>query len=135
MQWNRPHCITKCCGVVVLVFHRHHVIAVHGIKGLFYRRLLESVMSTNIRIFKYSNKMALKYYFFLHSCHFPSTNISVYSFVDFRTTKYIRIFIRKFLDIQIYLNICSEHYFNICLAIFNEKSIFKYNLCIQKYPV
>ena len=73
----------KCCEVVVLVFHRHHVIADHGIKGLFYRRLLESVMSMNIRIFEYSNKMALKYYSYSHSCHFPSTNIFGYSFVDF----------------------------------------------------
>ena len=78
-------------------------------------------MSTNIGIFEYSNKMALEYYLYLHSCHFPSTNIFGYSFVDFWTTEYIKIFVCKFLEIQIYLNIYSEPYLNICQSIFNEK--------------
>ena len=80
-----------------------------------------SVMSTNIRIFKYSNKMALEYYSYSYSCHFPSTNIFGYSFVDFWTTEYIRIFVHKFSKIRIYLNICSEPYFDIWLSIFKEK--------------
>ena len=58
------------------------------------------VMCTNIRIFKYSNKMALKYYSYLYSCHFPNTNIFGYSFVDFWTTEYIRICVRKFSKIR-----------------------------------
>ena len=65
--------------------------------------------------------MALKYFSYSYSCHFPSTNIIGYSFVNFWTTQYIPIFICKFLKIQNYLNICSETYFNICLSIFNEK--------------
>ena len=88
-------------------------------------------MSMNIRIFKYSNKIALEYYLYLYSCHFPSTNIFGYSFIDFWTTKYIRIFVCKFSKIRIYLNICSEPYFNIQLSIFNEKSKSRYNLCIK----
>ena len=80
-----------------------------------------SVMSLNIRIFEYSNKMALKYYSYLYSCHFPSTNIFGYSFVDFWTTEYIQIFVCKFLKIRIYLIICSEPHSNICASIFNEQ--------------
>ena len=68
----------------------------------------KAVMSTNIWIFKYSNKMALEYYLYSYSCHFLSTNILGYSFVDFWTTKYIQIFVCKFLKIQIYFNICSN---------------------------
>ena len=68
-------------------------------------RWTRAVMSTNIRIFEYSNKMALEYYSYSYSCHFPSTNIFGYSFVDFWTAEYIRIFIRKFSKIWIYLNI------------------------------
>ena len=64
--------------------------------------------------------MALKYYSYLHSCHFPSTNIFGYSVIDFLTTKYIWIFVSKFLEIRLYLNICSKPFFNICLSIFNE---------------
>ena len=93
--------------------------------------LIYTVMSTNIRIFKNSNKMALEYYLYSYSCHFPSTNIIRYSFVDFLTTEYIRIFVRKFSKIQLYLNICSEPYFNIQLSIFYEKSKSRYNLCIK----
>ena len=78
-------------------------------------------MSMSIRIFEYLNKMALEYYLYSHSCHFPSTNILGYSFVDFWTTKYIRMIVCKFLKIRIYLNICSEPHFNIYLFIFNEK--------------
>ena len=78
-------------------------------------------MSTNIGIFEYSNKMGLEYYLYLHSCHFPSTNIFAYSFVDFWTTEYVQIFVCKFLEIRIYLNIYSEPYFIICLSIFNKK--------------
>ena len=48
-------------------------------------------MSTNIGILEYSNKMALKYYSYSYLCHFPSTNILEYSFVDFWTTEYIQI--------------------------------------------
>ena len=88
-------------------------------------------MSTNIRIFEYSNKMALEYYSYSYSCHFPSTNIFGYSFVDFWTTEYIRIFVHKFSKIRIYLNICSEPYFDIQLFIFNEISKSRYNLCIK----
>ena len=39
------------------------------------------MMSTNMQIFEDLNEMALEYYLF--SCHFPSTNILGYSFVDF----------------------------------------------------
>ena len=92
-----------------------------------------AVMSINIWIFEYSNKMALKYYSYSYSCHFSSTNIFGYSFVDFWTTEYIRIFVRKFLKIRIYLNICTEPYFNICLSTFNEKSKSRYSLCTKKY--
>ena len=69
---------------------------------------VKTVMSTNIRIYEYSNKMALEYYSHLYSCHFPSTNIFGYSFVDFWTTEYILIFVCKFLKIRIYLNICKS---------------------------
>ena len=65
-------------------------------------------MSTNIWLFKYLNKMALEYHLSLHLCHFPSTSKLGYSFVDFWKTEYIWIFVRKFLDIRIYLNIFSE---------------------------
>ena len=88
-------------------------------------------MSTNIQIFEYSKKMALKYYLYSYLCHFPSTNIFRYSFVDFWTTEYIRIFVCKFSKIRLYLNICSEPYFDIQLFIFNEKSKSRYNLCIK----
>ena len=83
--------------------------------------VMNTLMSTNIQIFKYSNKMALEYYSYSYLCHFPSSNIFGYSFVDFWTTKYIRIFFCKFLKIQIFLNICYELYFNICLSMFNEQ--------------
>ena len=92
---------------------------------------LRPVMSTNIQIFEYSNKMAIEYYSYSYSCHFLSTNIFEYSFVDFWTTKYIRIFVRKFSKIRIYLNIGSETYFNIWLSVFNEKSKSRWNLCIK----
>ena len=82
---------------------------------------LEPVMSTNIRILEYSNKMALEYYSYSYSFHLSSTNIFGYSFVDFWTTEYIRIFVCKFSKIRLYLNICTESYFNIQLSIFNEK--------------
>ena len=90
-----------------------------------------AVMSTNIQIFEYSNKMALKYYSYSYLCHLPSMNIFGYSFVDLWTTEYIQIFVCKFSKIRIYLNICSESYFNIQLSIFNEKSKSRYNLCIK----
>ena len=67
--------------------------------------------------------MALKYYSYSYSFQFPSRNIFGYSFVDFWKTKYIQIFVRKFFKIRIYLNICSEPYFNICLSIFNGKKL------------
>ena len=67
-------------------------------------------MSTNIWIFKYSNKMALEYY--SYSCQLPSTNIFGYSFVHFWTTEYIQIFVHKFLKNEIYLNICLQTYSN-----------------------
>ena len=78
------------------------------------------VMSTNIWIFEYSNKRALKYYSDSDSCHFPSTNIFGYSFGDFWEIEYIQIFVRKYSKILIYLNICLKPYFNIWLSIFNN---------------
>ena len=54
---------------------------------------LLAVMSMNIRVFKYLNKMALEFYLYLYLCHFPSTNIFIYSFVDLKK--------------RLYLNICS----------------------------
>ena len=67
--------------------------------------------------------MALKYYSYLHSCqYFLSKNIFGYSFVDFWTTEYIKIFVCKFLEIRIYLNIRSEPYFDICLSILNKQA-------------
>ena len=75
--------------------------------------------------------MAFEYYSYLYLCHFPITNIFGYSFVDFWTTEYIRIFVPKFSKMWIYLNICSEPYFNIRLSLFNEKSKSRYNLCIK----
>ena len=75
-------------------------------------------MSTNIRILKYLNEMA-------------STNMFGYSVVDFWTTKCIQILVCKFLKIQIYLNICSELYSNICLYFFNKKRKSRYYLCIR----
>ena len=50
---------------------------------------LSAVMSTNIQILEYSNKMAIEYYSYSYMCHFPSMNIFGYSFVDFWTTEYI----------------------------------------------
>ena len=94
--------------------------------------ILVTVMSTNIRIFEYLNKIALEYYSYSYSFHFSSTNIFRYWFVDFWTTEYIRIFVRKLLKIGIYLNIYSEQYFNICLSIFDEKSTSRYSLCTKK---
>ena len=81
--------------------------------------------------FEYLNKMVLKYYSYSYSCHFPSTNIFGYSFIDFWTTKYIQIFVCKFLKILIYLKICSEPSSNICLYVFNEKRKSRYNWCIK----
>ena len=80
-----------------------------------------SVMSMNIWILDYKNKMALKYYSYLYLRHFPSTNIFKYSFVDFWTNKYIRIFVRKFFKIKINLNICSEPYLNVSLSFLMKK--------------
>ena len=77
--------------------------------------------------------MALEYYLYSYLCHFPGTNKFGYSFVDFWTTKYIRIFVRKFKKIQLYMNVCSKPYFNIQLSIFNENSKYKYNLCIKNF--
>ena len=75
--------------------------------------------------------MAHEYYSYSYSCHFPSTNIFGYSFVDFLTTEYIRIFVRKFSKNRICLNVCSKPYFNIQLNIFNEKNKSRYNLCMK----
>ena len=50
------------------------------------------VMSTNIQILKYLNKMALKYYSYLYLCHF-CTNIFRYSFSKYVASEYIRIFV------------------------------------------
>ena len=91
----------------------------------------EPVMSMNNRIFEYLIEMALKYYSSSYSCHFPSTNIFGYSFIDFWTTEYIRIFVRKSSKIRLCLNICSEPYFHIQPSIVNEKSTSRYNLCIR----
>ena len=120
------------------------------------------------QIFEYLNKKALEYYSYSYSCHFPSTNMFGYSFVDFWTTKYIQIFVCKFFKILIYLNIWI--YSDIHSLIFGQpnifensfvnsskfsyiwifaqnlilmfaylflmkKSIVRYSLCIQKYPV
>ena len=92
-----------------------------GISLVYWSSSSLPVMSTNIQIFEYSNKMAFEYYSYLYSWHFPSMNIFGYSFVDFWTTKYIWIFVHKFSKIRIYLNSCSEPYFNIRLSIFIEK--------------
>ena len=81
-------------------------------------------MSTNICKFEYLNNIAFKYYLYLYLCHFPSKNIFGNLLVDFWMTEYIRIFVRKFMKIQIYMNIGSKSHFNICLSIFNEQ--FKY---------
>ena len=48
-------------------------------------------------------------------------NIFGYSFVDFLTTEYNRIFVLKFLKIRIYLNICLKLYFHICLSFLTKK--------------
>ena len=89
-----------------------------------YKMRKKAVMSTSVWIFEYLNKMALKYYLHSYLCHFPSTNTFEYSFVGFWTTECIWIFIRKFFKIRIYLNICSEPYFNVSLSILNQKIIF-----------
>ena len=78
---------------------------------------------TDIGIFEYLNEMALEYYSYLYTCHLPSTNILKYSFVGFWTTEYIQIFVGKCVKIQIYSNIFSEPYLNICLSILNEKKL------------
>ena len=62
-----------------------------------------------------------------YSCHFE------YSFVDFWTTEYIPIFVRKFSKIWIYLNVFSEPYFNIWLSIFNQKNLNQWWVRIFKY--
>ena len=84
-----------------------------------------------IEIFEYLNKMALEYFLYSNLCHFPSTNIFGYLFVDFWMTEYIRIFIFKYLTILIYSNICPKPYSNICLSIFNEQWESWSNLCIK----
>ena len=111
--------VTVCCIISILVLLTHifnQTSPVHPVSGYINSQLLQnilrggrpsrqksavmacwSVRSTNILIFKYQNKMALKYYLYLYSCHFPSTNVFGYSFVDFWTTEFIRIFVCKFL--------------------------------------
>ena len=75
---------------------------------------LPTVMSTNIQIFEYSNKIALKYYLYLY--HSPSTNIFGYSFIDFWTTENTKY--------CIFSNICFELYYNICLScLLNNESL------------
>ena len=71
---------------------------------------------SNIRIFEYSNKMALKYYSYLYACHFPSTNIFGYSFVDFWTTEYIQIFAQNLILIFDYLFLMKKVYLDIPYA-------------------
>ena len=43
---------------------------------------IRAVMNMNIRILEYLNKMTLEYYLYSYLCHFPSTNIFGYSFLD-----------------------------------------------------
>ena len=60
------------------------------------------MMSTNIQVLEFFNKMAMEHYLYLHLCNFPSTNIFGYSFVDSWTTEYIRIFVCKFSNINMF---------------------------------
>ena len=115
--------------IIIIIIITTITIIINFIIIIVYRLPLVPV------IFKYSKKISLEYYSYLYFCHFPSTNIFGYSFVEFSTTEYILIFIRKFFNIQIFLNICSDPYFNICLYICNLKSKSRYALCIKKYPV
>ena len=46
-----------------------------------------------IQIFKYLNKMTLKYYLYLYLCYFRSTNIFRYSFGKYVASKYILVFV------------------------------------------
>ena len=64
-------------------------------------------------------------------CHFPSSNIFRKSLVDFWTSKYIRIFVWKFLEIWIYSNICSKPHFNIFLSMFIKQCEYWSNLGIK----
>ena len=75
--------------------------------------------------------MGLKYYSYLYSCHFPSTNIFGYSFVDF---KHPNIFEYLFVNSQ------KSEYFGIfaqnLILIFDylflmKKSKSRYNLCMK----
>ena len=85
-------------------------------------------------IFKYSN-MQIKWpsniiraispvriYLDIHSLIFGQPNIFKYLFVNSYKSR-------------IYLNICSEPYYNICISFFNEKSKSRYNLCIKKSSI
>ena len=67
-------------------------------------------------------KMALKYYLYLYSCYFPSTNIFKYSFVDLWTTKYIRIFVRKLSKFE-YILIFAQNLILIFNYVFFMKKV------------
>ena len=79
--------------------------------------------------------MALEYYLYSYSCHFSSSNIFGYSFIDFWKTEYIWILVWKLFFKKICSNICFELYSNICLSMFNElcHSLWESgsNLCIK----
>ena len=108
--------IFVCVHFMIIAHHCLQQLYGSSTPNIFFH---QPVMSRN-RIFKYSNKMAIKYYLYLYSCYFPSTNIFRYSFVDFWTTQYIQIFVSK-LTIWIYLNICLEPCSYICLSYFFMK--------------
>ena len=48
---------------------------------------------TTIRVFKYWNKKALKYYLYLYLCRFPSKNIFDYLFGKYVASEYNCIFV------------------------------------------
>ena len=112
-------CTGKIANIQIRIMLKGHFIQIFVIitdrsnfgKGSL---MLSSVVSTNILIFEYSNKMALNYYSYLYLCHFPSTNIFGYSFVDFGQSTIFRYLFVNSKKNQIYLNICPEPYSNIC---------------------
>ena len=59
----------------------------------------------------------------------PPSPWKMYKSLQKKSAEYIWIFVRKFLKIQIFLNIYFEPYFNICLSMFND--LFMHHINIQ----
>ena len=73
---------------------------------------------SNIQIFEWNGPWILFVFIFVP---FPQCEYIQIFIIRFFTTKYNRLFVCKFYKMSIYLNICAEPYFDICLSIFNKK--------------